>query len=223
MLFIREGSDPTLFPKRNVHVTPQSRCKTLEAYAQLDAAQECVAMSQKYTPSKDDVAIFRESVGDIKHLKSDKILPEGPKPTPHPRQKIADDARVMREILNDPAEPDEFQPGDTLNFRRPIVQNTMLRKLRRGQFRIADELDLHGMNATEAKHALVGFIQIACTTNARCVRIIHGKGCRSSNHGPVLKPLVNRWLRQIDDVLAFCSARPVDGGTGAVYVLLKHQ
>jgi DNA-nicking Smr family endonuclease len=179
-------------------------------------------MSQKYTPSKDDVAIFRESVGDIKHLKSDKILPDGPKPAPHPRQKLADEARVMREILDDPAEPDELQAGDTLNFRRPIVQNTLLRKLRRGQFRIADELDLHGMNATEAKHALVAFIQTACTTNARCVRIIHGKGCRSSNHGPVLKPLVNRWLRQIDEVLAFCSARPVDGGTGAVYVLLKH-
>ena len=179
-------------------------------------------MSEKYTPSKHDIAIFRESLGDIKHLKSDKILPEGPKPAPKPRQKLADEAQVMREILDDPAEPDVLQAGDTLTFRRPIVQNTLLKKLRKGHFRIADELDLHGMNATEAKQALVAFVQTAYATNARCVRIIHGKGRRSSNHGPGLKPLVNRWLRQIDEVLAFCSARPVDGGTGAVYVLLKH-
>ena len=55
----------------------------------------------------------------------------------------------------------------------------------------------------------------------RCVRIIHGKGYGSSNKGPVIKPLVNQWLRKRSEILAFCSARPVDGGTGAVYVLIK--
>jgi DNA-nicking Smr family endonuclease len=55
-----------------------------------------------------------------------------------------------------------------------------------------------------------------------CVRIIHGKGLRSRHKGPVIKTKVNTWLRQRDDILAFCSARPVDGGTGAIYVLLRH-
>jgi DNA-nicking Smr family endonuclease len=57
-----------------------------------------------------------------------------------------------------------------------------------------------------------------------CIRIIHGKGKRSRNNkGPVIKTKVNHWLRQRDDVLAFCSARPIDGGTGAIYVLLRRN
>jgi DNA-nicking Smr family endonuclease len=88
---------------------------------------------------------------------------------------------------------------------------------------VAAELDLHGMTSELARSALREFMAECRRRDHRCVRIIHGKGRGSSNRGPVLKGKVNRWLRQRDDVLAFCSARPVDGGTGALYVLLRHS
>ena len=100
-------------------------------------------------------------------------------------------------------------------------QKQVLRKLKKGQFSVGAELDLHGMRRDAAIMSLKSFISEARNHDIRCVRIVHGKGYGSSNLGPVIKPLVNHWLRKQDQVLAFCSARPVDGGTGAVYVLLK--
>ena len=67
---------------------------------------------------------------------------------------------------------------------------------------------------------MIAFMQECRQFGYRHVIIIHGKGYRSQGR-PVIKPMVNRWLRQDDEVLAFCSARPKDGGTGAVYVLLR--
>ena len=79
------------------------------------------------------------------------------------------------------------------------------------------------MTQLQAQQELNEFIELVRSEGIRCVRIIHGKGYGSSNKGPVIKPLVNRWLQRRSEVLAFCSARPVDGGTGAVYVLLKSR
>jgi DNA-nicking Smr family endonuclease len=103
------------------------------------------------------------------------------------------------------------------------MQHNVLRKLRRGQFSISAELDLHGLRVEEARQALSHFLYHCRVNKKRCVRIIHGKGYRSANNQAVLKSKVNHWLRQHDDVLAFCSARAQDGGTGALYVLLRHK
>ena len=97
----------------------------------------------------------------------------------------------------------------------------MLRKLRRGDYRVQGEIDLHGLNVSEAKQALREFLAQALMRQWRCVRIIHGKGLRSGNRGPVLKAMVGATLRKVGPVLAYVSARQVDGGTGAVYVLLS--
>lgn len=168
-----------------------------------------------------DAKHFRKLMADVRPLRHDKVHHSRPKPPPHPQQTEQDEARVMEELLHHPLDPLEIQDGDTMSFSRPGLRKTVLRKLRRGQYTIAAELDLHGMNTAAAELALQEFLQAARESNARCVRIIHGKGNRSSNRGPVLKPLVNRWLRRRDEVLAFSSARPIDGGTGAVYVLLR--
>jgi len=80
---------------------------------------------------------------------------------------------------------------------------------------------LHGLNIRQARAYLAEFLVTVYPLQGECVRIIHGKGNRSNHRGPVLKTKVNHWLRQHDRVQAFHSARPVDGGTGAVYVLLK--
>jgi DNA-nicking Smr family endonuclease len=96
-----------------------------------------------------------------------------------------------------------------------------LRRLRRGQYAIRDEIDLHGMTQDEARAALGAFLAEAMLHDRRCVRVIHGKGRGSGHRGPVLKSAVNRWLRRHAAVAAFCSARRNDGGTGALYVLLS--
>jgi DNA-nicking Smr family endonuclease len=113
------------------------------------------------------------------------------------------------------------QPGDELQFRRPGVPEDVLRALRRGRFRVQDETDLHGLNASEATAHLARFLRAARARDLRCVRIIHGKGLRSGARGPVLKNTVNALLRRAEAVLAFASARPTDGGTGATLVLLE--
>ncbi len=178
-------------------------------------------MTAKTTLSLDEIALFRDSVSDVKRVRSDKVaqLPSPPEPIAH--QTRLDEARVMDELLDFGFNSTELQPGDHLTFCRPGVQQAVMRKLRRGQYRVTAELDLHGMNTDMARRTLIEFIQRAKAARARCVRVVHGKGRRSNNRGPVIKPLVGHILGRSADVLAYCSARPVDGGTGAVYVLLK--
>ena len=96
-----------------------------------------------------------------------------------------------------------------------------MRKLRRGHWVIQDELDLHGFTVPDARELLVEFLALCARKGLRCVRIIHGKGLRSKNRQPVLKQKVANWLMRRDEILAFCQARPTEGGGGAVVVLLK--
>ncbi len=111
--------------------------------------------------------------------------------------------------------------GDELSFRRPHIPEAVLVKLRRGHYVVDGEIDLHGMTGAEAKAAMRDFLTEAVTRRMSCVRIIHGKGRGSGPRGPVLKNIVNQWLQRIDNIQAFGSARQVDGGSGAVYVLLR--
>lgn len=143
-----------------------------------------------------------------------------PRTAPIPRMTLADEQKVLRESLAGDWEPD-LETGEELSYGRPGIQRSVLRNLRRGRFAVGDHLDLHGMRSDEARVALIVFIQEAQRRGITCVRVIHGKGLRSSNRGPVLKPKLARWLRQWDAVLAYSSATRTDGGTGAVYVLLK--
>ena len=103
------------------------------------------------------------------------------------------------------------------------MQQSVLHKFRRRQYQLGTLLHLHGMTAAAARDALAVFLQRARRDNLHCVRIIHGKGNGSRHRGPVLKQKINHWLRQRDEILAFCSARAVDGGTGAIYVLLRRK
>ena len=143
------------------------------------------------------------------------------KPEPIPKQSIKDEKRVLQESIEVSYEVEDMQPGDVLSFCRSGIQNNIFKKLKKGQFNVGAELDLHGHTRPETQVALARFIQVSRENNIRCVRIIHGKGYGSSNQGPIIKPFVNKWLQQRNEILAFCSARPNDGGTGAVYVLLK--
>ena len=181
-------------------------------------------MSSKRNDNHEDVDEdkgFAELLGEVKLISTDRADPGKPKPYPTPRQKERDQQQVMEELASCPIEIEDMQPGDTLSYAQPGIQKQVFKKLKRGQYSVGAELDLHGMTRVEAQASLDQFIAEARAHDIRCVRIIHGKGYGSSNQGPVIKPLVNKWLQYREEVLAFCSARPVDGGTGAVYVLLK--
>ncbi len=171
----------------------------------------------------DDIDLFRAAVGKVAPVRHDRVEHAAPKPSTEPRQLQKDEARVLIDAFSDDYIGDELQPGDELLYAVPGLQPNQLRKLRRGEFRREAELDLHGMTAENARKALALLLAEALDEGWRCLRIIHGKGLRSSNDGPVLKTRLNTWLRQRSEVLAFCSAPPRDGGTGAVYVLLKKK
>jgi len=181
-------------------------------------------MSSQEDSNSDNNPRFADLLRDVKPLHADHSnLAENdtPKPKPTPNETLKDQQRVLKESLEVSFEIEDLQPGDCLSFCRSGIQKTIFRKLKKGQFNIGAELDLHGMTIAQSQPALAEFIQTSREENIRCVRIIHGKGYGSSNKGPKLKPMVNQWLQRRNEILAFCSARPVDGGTGAVYVLLK--
>lgn len=129
----------------------------------------------------------------------------------------------MRESLLPPADEAQLSTGDELNFRRPHVPEAVLLKLRRGQYAVDAEIDLHGLSGAQAKAVLRDFIADAVEHGMSCVRIVHGKGKGSGPRGPVLKNLVNSWLQRLGVVLAFGSARSIEGGSGAVHVLLDRK
>jgi DNA-nicking Smr family endonuclease len=170
--------------------------------------------------SEDDALLFREAVRDVQPLRAGNRQPPVRRlPPPRPRQREADERAVLDEMMNGPL----LDTGDELGFRAPGVQDALYRKLRRGTYRVDGELDLHGLRSEAAKLEVARFLARCQAQGQRCVRIIHGKGLRSKGEGPVLKQRLDQWLRRHCAVLAFCSARPHDGGTGAVYVLLRRS
>jgi len=114
-------------------------------------------------------------------------------------------------------------PGDRVEYRAPGLRHRDLQRLRRGHFAVEARIDLHGMTVTRAATALATFLADAQRHDRRCVLVIHGKGYGAAGGHAVLKGHVARWLESRDEVLGLCSALPADGGTGAVYVLLRHN
>jgi DNA-nicking Smr family endonuclease len=170
-----------------------------------------------------DAAAFRAAVRDVKPLVQQPSAAGLSKPKTRarlrrPASDAVEDIDAMMPLIA--AAADE-SGADPLAFQRAGVRTQIMRKLRRGLYPIEDELDLHGLNQAAARDQLADFIARARDSGRRCVRVIHGKGYRSGARGPVLKTAVNLWLRRHLDVMAFTSARAIDGGTGAVYVLLR--
>ena len=142
---------------------------------------------------------------------------------PIAEQAQRDAEEVMQSLLSGAYDHSLVETGEELLYVRPGLRPSAARKLRRGQYAIEAELDLHGQRVPEA-HALINdFLRTARLEGKRCLKIIHGKGLSSDAKLPVLKGKVDSWLRRKGEVLAYCSARPDDGGTGAVYVLLKRK
>lgn len=163
-----------------------------------------------------DLDLFRAAVADAQPLHHDQEAEPYrrrrlPVPRPRPEPPDEDELGGLSEA--------EVETLEYLEFARPGVQLRLLQELKRGALAVALELDLHGLTADLARETLREFLRVCAERRVRCARIIHGKGTGSGQ--PVLKRKVNYWLRLRKDVLAFCSATRRDGGTGAVYVLLR--
>jgi DNA-nicking Smr family endonuclease len=171
----------------------------------------------------DDAALFRRAMADARPLSTDTVAPPSRRSRASARFSRLDERDVLRESLESPAHEMELDNGSALYYRHPSVHLKTMRRLARGSISIQDEIDLHGLTAAEAKASLKAFITESVLRGRTGVRIVHGKGLRSGQDGPVLKREVNRWLRRWQPVLAFVSARQADGGTGAVYVLLRKK
>ena len=188
--------------------------------ARLAAERQRIADEKRL---REEADIFRSSVGKVAPLRNnDKATLTPAQPLPIARQHIADEQAALMESLSDEFTFDTLLDTDeNLSFARPGVGSDVLSKLRRGHWVIQHQLDLHGLRSDEAREALGEFLRQARRRGQRCVRIIHGKGLGSVNKEPVLKQKVRNWLAQKDEVIAFCQARPADGGSGALVVLLQ--
>ncbi len=167
--------------------------------------------------------LFAKLVGPVQRLQpTGRVQAPPPVAEPLPRQRWADDEQVLRESISDDYEADWLIDADeTLSWRRIELDADVVRRLRRGQWTVKGQLDLHGLRSDEAREVLAEFLRESVKREWRCVRVIHGKGLGSRNRIPVLKEKVRRWLRQKDEVLAFVEARPTDGGAGVLIVLLR--
>jgi DNA-nicking Smr family endonuclease len=172
--------------------------------------------------SDDDNHLFRRAVSGAKPIKAEKrVDPASKKPSPKARFSRADESAALRESMEADIDEVEAAGSEFMRFQRQAVGKRTMRKLARGSYAVQAEIDLHGMTVDEARPRLADFIEHSARSGKTCVRVVHGKGLGSGDRGPRLKPSVNRWLRKWDYVLAFVSTRQVDGGTGAVYVLLS--
>jgi DNA-nicking Smr family endonuclease len=146
---------------------------------------------------------------------------EAPQPFWHPDLEAVDALRalVSGDAPFDLSDTDEFIEGRVAGLDASVV-----RKLRRGEFAVQGHVDLHGLTRDEAKRSVELFLRASRNAGKRCVLVVHGRGLHSKDQLPVLKDALRTWLstaRFARHVLAFATARPVDGGAGAVYVLLR--
>ena len=178
--------------------------------------------------SEDD--IFHREMAGVRPLspaQRQRVLPQPPAP---PQRAVTDaDSEALAELSDLVAGGGRFDLADTVEFIEGAVaglDRQLVRKLRAGDFAWRLHLDLHGMTAEEARVAVDRFLNRAHQEGERCVLVIHGRGLNSKDQVPVLKSRLAAWLARgtwARLVLAFTSARPVDGGAGALYILLRRR
>ena len=203
-----------------------TRLKPLHEALKYDAAnrKKLETEQRRATEAKATAADeFRAAVGAVTPLAiKQRVEHDRPPHPPVAHKRLEDDQQVLIASVSDEFEIDTLLHTDAdLSFRRPGVGPDVLRKLRRGEWVIQDHLDLHGLRVDEARELLGQFLREALKRGLRCVRVVHGKGLGSKDRQPVLKGKTRVWLAQRDEVIAFCQARPAEGGSGALVVLLR--
>lgn len=196
--------------------------KELQA-AHVRAQAEAAARAAEQAKREAENQLFARAVGPVQPLPDRRQVRLSPPPAePVARQFQQDEAAALRDSLSDGFDVGSLLDTDeALSFRRPGIGQDVTRKLRKGDWAIQREVDLHGLRSDEARLALAEFIREAHRQGLRCVRVVHGKGLGSPGKTPVLKSKVHSWLVQKNQVMAFVQAKPAEGGAGALVVLLK--
>jgi DNA-nicking Smr family endonuclease len=177
-------------------------------------------VSRKYQTTDEDLACFREAVKNVRPLKSQERIQPVKQNNPIRQKKFQESTLPeVEDFLSDHLGT-TVSSGEKLFFTRGGLQHKLIRDFQQGKVIPEDSLDLHKMTVLQARQAMLYFLADSFAAGYRCVLIIHGKG-QLTPEAPILKNQVNNWLQQYEDVLAFCSAAPRDGGVGAVYVLLR--
>ncbi|MDR5861329.1 DNA mismatch repair protein MutS [Halomonas eurihalina] len=184
---------------------------------------------RRHQPDDDDVSAFRQALSEagvrpLKHNRADPGRPRREDEAARARRAAATDAgsdNVTGRTSDGRVEA--VRPSAYLDFAPPDLPYRTRSQLKRGQIAWEAGLDLHGYTVDEARLELETFLHDAEAERARCVLVVHGKAWGATSDYPVIKSHVNAWLREWPSVLAFCSATDADGGTGAVYVLLRRQ
>ena len=189
------------------------------AKAQKLAEQARIAAEKRTEAERN---LFTRAVGKVAPIANQERVWSPPqRPSTRPLQQDLDNEAVMHESMSDDFDISTLlDADDQLSFRRPGISTDVTRKLRKGEWSIQGQIDLHGLRSDEARNAMGQFIRDAKRMGWRCVRVVHGKGLGSPGKEPVLKSKVQRWLVQKNEVLAFVQAKPSDGGGGALLVLL---
>ena len=190
-----------------------------DAKAQERAEQARIALEKRAEAERN---LFTRAVGKVAPISQpERVWSPPQRPLPRPIQQDLDDEAVMHESMSDEFDITTLlDADDQLSFRRSGIGTDVTRKLRKGEWSIQGQIDLHGLRSDEARNAIGQFIRDAKRMGWRCVRVVHGKGLGSPGKEPVLKSKVQRWLVQKSEVLAFVQAKPSDGGAGALVVLL---
>ena len=173
--------------------------------------------------AKAEKTLFQRAVGPVKPLPSrPRVELNGTPAPPKAFQQKLDDDRVLHQSLSDDFDVSTLlDTDDELSYRRSGIGTDVTQKLRKGHWSLQGQIDLHGLRSDEAREALGQFIRDAYKRGWRCVRVVHGKGLGSPGKTPVLKSKVQRWLVQKNEVLAFVQAKALEGGAGALVVLLS--
>ncbi len=184
----------------------------------------------KVAPPVKDENLFEDEMAGVAPLAPDprgRVGAPEASPMPRPSKVARDEAEAYASLADlvdgggsfDISDGDEFIEGIA-----PGLDRRILKRLKKGDYALQGHVDLHGMTKEEARAAVDQFITESRAGGKRCVLIIHGRGHNSKDQIPILKERVKTWLergRLARSVLAFCTARPCDGGAGAVYVLLR--
>ena len=188
----------------------------------LQRAALASAQAKAAKQAASDKDLFTRAAGAVKPLPDKrKVLHKPEQKWPLAMQYQKDEKAVLQEAISDEFDVSTLLDTDELlSFRRPGIGPDVTHKLRRGDWSIQRQIDLHGLRRDDAREALGLFIREAHKHGIRCVRVVHGKGLGSPGKVPVLKSRVHSWLVQKNEVLAFVQAKPADGGAGALVVLL---
>ena len=191
--------------------------------AQHRAAAEAERLRLQHVREKRERELFAVTVGPVTRLRDRGLAQvDRPRPGPEPRQRQLDEQAVLGEAISDDFDVESLlETDEALSFRRDDIGPDVVKRLRRGDWAIQAQVDLHGLRRDEAREALAAFLRDAVRQGLRCVRVVHGKGHGSPGRQPVLKAKVRAWLVQKQEVIAFAQARGDEGGHGALVVLLR--